>query len=175
MDVASRAQSDRFGKRGDAGKGLSHSGSGYQVHGSIPTADPGQWNERHPATTTITEPECIRGAICSLDQVRMSESDDLHRAGVVTPCRGRIRGPLPRGAKSSRAGQSADPGGAELCTRSWDGPPEPKTRWDAQLLLSRNDVMSSARIFGQNGVRWFGRRAQEAPRSCPDTPVRSPA
>src|SRR2546429_1316548 len=26
-----------------------------------------------------TEPECIRGAICSLDQVRMPESDDLHR------------------------------------------------------------------------------------------------
>src|SRR5437764_15379309 len=38
-----------------------------------------------------TEPECIRGAICSLDQVRMPESDDLHRAGVVPPCRRRPR------------------------------------------------------------------------------------
>jgi hypothetical protein len=43
--------------------------------------------------------------ICSLDQVRMPGSDDLHRAGVVTPWRGRIRGPLPRRAKSSGAGQ----------------------------------------------------------------------
>src|SRR5206468_4924044 len=54
----SRAQSDRCGKRGDAREGVSHSGSGYQVHGSIPAADPGQWHERHPTTTTITEPEC---------------------------------------------------------------------------------------------------------------------
>src|SRR5438876_5286248 len=56
------------------------------------------------------EGQCIRRAICPLDQVRMPESNDLHRAGVVTPRGGRILGPLPRGAKSSRAGQSADPG-----------------------------------------------------------------
>jgi putative transposase len=90
------------------GKGYLILRSGHQVHGLIPPADPRQWDERHPATTTIAEPERIRGAICSLDQVRMPEPDDLHRAGVVAPCGGRIRGPLPRGTKPSRARQRTD-------------------------------------------------------------------
>jgi putative transposase len=72
--AARRAHSDRCGKRGDAREGVSSSGSGYQVNGSIPAADPGQWDERHPANTTITEPECIRGAIC-----RSIKSECLNR------------------------------------------------------------------------------------------------
>src|SRR5207253_2901513 len=85
--------------------------------------------------TTITEPEFIRGAICSLDQVRMSKSNDLHRTGVVASRDGRIHGPLPSEAKSSGAEQSADPGGGELRTRSWAGSigPEAETRWDARV------------------------------------------
>jgi hypothetical protein len=58
---------------------------------------------------------------------------------------------LSPGAKSSGAGQSADPGGAELGTRSSDGPPEAETRWDAQFLLPRSGVIGVDRIFGQYG------------------------
>ena len=82
----------------------------------------------------------------------MPGSDDLHRAGVVALRSDRVYGPLPRGAKSSGAGQSADPGGAELSTRSWDGPPEAETRWNAQLLLPRANVVGVVRIIGHHGM-----------------------
>jgi hypothetical protein len=61
------------------------------------------------------------------------------------------------GSEIIRAGQWADPGGAELCTRSWDGPPEAETRWDAQLLLPRSDVTGVDRIIGQYGIGRRGR------------------
>jgi hypothetical protein len=110
-----------------------------------------QWDERHSATTTITKPECICGAICSLDQVRMPGSDDLHRAGVVASRRDRIPGLLPLGTKSSGTGQSIGPGGAELRTRSWDGPPAAETRRDAQFILPRSGVTGPNRTIGQYG------------------------
>jgi len=59
---------------------------------------------------------------------------------------------LPRGAKSSGAGQLADPGGPELCRRSWDDPPEAETWRDAQLLLPRSGVTGVDRIIGQYGI-----------------------
>ena len=42
----------------------------------------------------VAELERLRGAIRSLNQIRMPEKDDLHRAGVVTPCRDGIHGTL---------------------------------------------------------------------------------
>ena len=44
----------------------------------------------------ITKSECLRGALCSLDQGRMPEADDLHRAGIVASCGGEYHCPLPQ-------------------------------------------------------------------------------
>ena len=116
-----------------------------QNSGSVPrTARPGNC-EIAPAES---DGQFVRGAICSLDQVRMSESNDLHRTGVVASRDGRIHEPLPSGAKSSGAEQSADPGGGEFRTRSWDGPPEAKTWWDAKFLLPRSGVIGVDPIIG---------------------------
>src|SRR6266487_5689957 len=37
-------------------------------------------------------------------------------------------------------------------TRSWDGPPEAETRWNAQLLLPRANVVGVVRIIGHHGM-----------------------
>jgi hypothetical protein len=49
-------------------------------------------NGSHPIAADVGEFERLRGAIRWLNQIRMPEKDDLHRAGVVTPCRDRIHG-----------------------------------------------------------------------------------
>jgi hypothetical protein len=43
------------------------------------------WNQGHPPNTDVAESECICRAVRMLDQRRVPGSNDLHRAGIVTP------------------------------------------------------------------------------------------
>ena len=62
----------------------------------------------------------LRGAVRTLDQRRMPESDDLHRAGIVTPSCCRIHGALPFRTQPPGSGEPVDcsPGDGHVGRRS---------------------------------------------------------
>jgi putative transposase len=50
-----------------------------------------EWDGGYSSAADVAELERLCGTVRSLDQKRMRDTDDLHRAGVVTPCCDRIR------------------------------------------------------------------------------------
>ena len=134
-----------------AREGVPHSGSGYQVHGSIPAADPGQWDERHPATTRSPNLNAYAERFVRsikyecLNRMIFIGQASLRRA--VAEYMAHYHGERNHQGLDNRLIRKH----AELCARSWDDPPEAETRWDAQLLLPRSGVTGVDRIIGQYG------------------------
>src|SRR6478672_12741498 len=108
LDAADGPQRDRCAVGSVARQALPHHRSRYKILAAISAAGAGQRDRSDPPAADVAEFELVRGALRTLDQRRMPESYDIRRAGIVTPCGGRIYGALPLGTQPSGCGEPVD-------------------------------------------------------------------
>ena len=110
--------------------------SRFEVHDSVPAVDCGVADSCDPTTASISQSECLCGALRALNKRGMPGSDDLCGAGRVASCCHRICPSLSSRAQSSRPWQSVDPGRAEVFGWGCVSLSTSTTRWVTQLLPS---------------------------------------